>query len=955
MSVNRVNVDKHVNDYGFKLKQLCNSCDLAMLNGRAGGDKGIGVSTFCGSKGESTVDYVLCDKYVLKNVMQFDISDHMPYSDHKMLSFSLKAFIFVNNTTQEHGKLYENIDSFTKWKDKKKDSFLSKINEEDVFTKINNMIITLHNNVNKDTVDNVISDLSSILVEAGSEHKGKVGAVRGEKKGSPWYDEECKRDRCRFLELRLIFGNNKTDENRKMMCKQRSKYRQTCRRKKRLYNRTQAEELVSLSKTDPKKFWRVIKGNKKQTDNSDVNFYDHFKKLAKRDTNLSAGGRAEVDQLNGRGDTRVLELDRDITIDELQLAIRELKRDKAAGHDAIVNEFIINAPLVVHFLLISIFNSMLFLEYFPEIWCIGSIIPIFKSGDKGEATNYRGITLLSIVGKLFTKIMNTRLNEWAERERILTEAQFGFRKERGTTDCLFILQGLIENMLGKGNKLFAVFIDYEKAFDYLDRGAIWAKLIKGGVSSKCIRIFQSLYDKMKLEVRKNTESGVFESNAGILQGESTSPIFFSFFVNDLESDFNVDEVGVMVYDILLKLLMYADDMVIFSKTKKGLQEALDNLDVYCRKWDISVNTRKTKVVVFRKGGRLNNDYTWYFRNELIEVVSTFKYLGLHFSSTGTFSFNFSETVSTARRALFGLKKLLTTNTEILPKMQLDLFNTMVKPILLYGCEIWGFCRADPIERFYLSFLKSILCVKTSTPNSFVYGELGVYPLTLERNYRILKYWFKILRSNDTSFLKKMYNDMLLFDVLHPDKVTWVTLFKNMLYRHGFGYVWMNQSVVCEHSFLIEFKQRMYDIHLQEWETELNMTSNFRIYKQIKNRFYFEEYLGIVNKSFRIAITKIRLSSHLFYIERGRWSRPIVAAIDRTCTLCNTIEDEYHCLIECPRFINERKGCLPLVLKNRPSMFSFINFLKCSDKMMLNKLGLLCFKVMKEYKNKYLLV
>ena len=167
--------------------------------------------------------------------------------------------------------------------------------------------------------------------------------------------------------------------------------------------------------------------------------------------------------------------------------------------------------------------------------------------------------------------------------------------------------------------------------------------------------------------------------------------------------------------------------------------------------------------------------------------------------------------------------------------------------------------------------------------------------------------------------------MLLFDVLHPDKVTWVTLFRNMLYRHGFGYVWMNQSVVCEHSFLIEFKQRMYDIHLQEWETELNMTSNFRIYKHIKNRFYFEEYLGIVNKSFRIAITKIRLSSHLFYIERGRWSRPIVAAIDRTCTLCNIIEDAYHCLIECPRFINERKGCLPLALKNRPSMFSFINF------------------------------
>lgn len=954
MSVKRVNSDPNVNDYGSKLIQLCTSCDLAVLNGRAGRDKGKGMTTFCGPRGESTVDFVLCDKYVLKNVLEFDISDHVSYSDHKMLSFTVKCFISNNIEKDKNIDVHNKSSCFTKWREDKKDEFIDKINGEEVKVQLEELITNLNTIPSREALDNVVNELSNILVNAGADHKRKVSNVKGTMKGSIWYDDECKLERDNFETLRKKYIENKTDANRTEMCKQRSKYRHTCRKKRRSHNRKEAEQLVTLSKTNSKKFWRTIKGDNKKVDNIDIDFHEHFKNLAKKDTPLSELGRAEVQNLFDRGDLTVDDLDREITKEELEKAIKELKRDKAAGHDDIVNEFIINASATVKSLFMSIFNTILSLEYFPDKWCVGSIVPIFKSGNKSETNNYRGITLLSVVGKLFTKIMNTRLNSWAEREQHLTEAQFGFRQGRGTTDCLFILQGMVEKMLGDGNNLFAAFIDYEKAFDYLNRGAIWAKLIKGGLSSKCIRIFQSMYEKMKLEVRNSAGSGFFESSTGILQGEITSPIFFSFYVNDLESYFDEASVGIWTFDILLKLLMYADDMVIFSKTKEGLQEGIHNLDSYCKKWGISVNTRKTKVVVFKKGGRINNDYQWDYRGQQLEVVSIFKYLGLYFSATGTFSVNFTETVNTARRALFGLKKIFSKNVEIVAKMQLDLFNSMVLPILFYGCEVWGFSRADPIERFYLSFLKSLLCVKSSTPNCFVYGELGVYPLILERKYRIVKFWLKILRSNDESFLKKMYMDMILSYNVHPQRVSWVKLLRNMLFQYGFGYVWLNQNVFSETSFLKEFRQRIHDTHLQEWHTELGLTSNFRLYKHIKQIFKFEDYLHIYNRTFRIAITKIRLSSHLFFIERGRWNRPKIEANDRKCTVCDIREDEYHCLIECPRFMNERKGCLPVSLRHRPSMYEFINVLKCSDKDTYNTLGLLCFKVMKEYK-KYLLI
>ena len=187
---------------------------------------------------------------------------------------------------------------------------------------------------------------------------------------------------------------------------------------------------------------------------------------------------------------------------------------------------------------------------------------------------------------------------------------------------------------------------------------------------------------------------------------------------------------------------------------------------------------------------------------------------------------------------------------------------------MYGCEIWGFDRADPLERFYLAFLKSILGVKKSTPNCFVYGELGVFPLIIERKVRILKYWLKILKSDETSYLKKMYLDMLVTNENNPEQISWVYNLKQLLFELGFGYVWINQGVKRETSFLNQIKKRLRDVYLQQWHSEKMATSSSRLFKHIKSTFNFENYLHISNKSFRNALTKVRLSSHSFLLKEA---------------------------------------------------------------------------------------
>ena len=142
------------------------------------------------------------------------------------------------------------------------------------------------------------------------------------------------------------------------------------------------------------------------------------------------------------------------------------------------------------------------------------------------------------------------------------------------------------------------------------------------------------------------------------------------------------------------------------------------------------------------------------------------------------------------------------------------------------------------------------------------------------------------------------------------------------------------------------------MYIQEWNDRVSNTTDGRLYKMIKDTFEFENYLHLP-KHLRNAISKIRMSSHIFFIERGRWLN--IKREDRKCEICQTIEDEYHLFIECPRFRNEIKMYLPNYLKDRPSMFNFIKFLKSKEEAQQKLLGYMSYKLQKEYNKEILLI
>ena len=168
-------------------------------------------------------------------------------------------------------------------------------------------------------------------------------------------------------------------------------------------------------------------------------------------------------------------LDRDISALEIEYVMKSLRNRKASGSDGIAGELIKyggNGMIMLKELFQLIWDS----EYIPERWGEGMIISLFKKGDREDPGNYRGITLLNVVGKLFNKVLNYRLLQWLEEHNKLSESQAGFRFDRSCVDNIFILNEVIQGRLQEGKKTFCFFLDIKKAYDTVWRDGLWYKM-----------------------------------------------------------------------------------------------------------------------------------------------------------------------------------------------------------------------------------------------------------------------------------------------------------------------------------------------------------------------------------------------------------------------------------------------------------------------------------------------
>ena len=186
-------------------------------------------------------------------------------------------------------------------------------------------------------------------------------------------------------------------------------------------------------------------------------------------------------------------------------------------------------------ILLKLFNSILIQNGKTPDWYKSILILIHKKGSKTEPLNYRGISLLSCVSKLFTAILNKRLMNYVEENNILSKSQLGFVPGNRTSDAHIILHNIIQEYCHKkGKKVYSCFVDFSKAFDNISREILFEKLLKHGITGNFYNVLKNMYfnDQTKIKVGDHLTETIFP-NQGVRQGCILSPLLFNIYLADL--------------------------------------------------------------------------------------------------------------------------------------------------------------------------------------------------------------------------------------------------------------------------------------------------------------------------------------------------------------------------------------------------------------------------------------
>ncbi len=865
---------------------------------------------------------------LLCNIDFFHVHPPNDHSIHCLLSTVLSTgapFKVIGSTNLpkklEHSAKYQ-------WKDGDDAKFCQALCAHDIQAKITNFGPISDVNEGVCTLNTILYEAAS---KAGIRHStGKHGSRNPKVEHKNWYDVNC---HVLKRELSSIASKLRMNPYNKQLLAfyqaKRKFYKKLVNKKKCSFKQGILNQMDSLEKKNPREFWALFDKLKSlnkhkqspQSDISDSRWVEHFTKLLNgAQQNSVSSSNDSVDNFIEQNMDKIFnELNYSIKESEISRAISGLKKKKSSGIDMILNEMLKAGHTQILQPLGVLLNHILTFSSFPDSWRINFLLPIHKKGDCLIPSNYRGIAISSNLCKLFCSILNNRLSLFAESNKLIPSSQIGFRKKMRTADHIMTLKSIIDKYVNKLSKnyLFCCFVDFRAAFDSVPRKCLLYKLIKLGVGGNFLNVLKSIYIDVKYRVKISQDriSNVdISSNVGVKQGCVLSPLLFSLYTSDLPSYFN-DCDPVTLHDAEISCLLFADDLVIISKTKSGLQSALDNLSSYCREWGLTVNLEKTKVLIFNKGGKLLNKHPFHLDGVKLDIVTNYCYLGILFTASGSFKMACERLTLLASRAAFKLKSFDTRNNIVLAYR---LFNHLVTPILSYCCEIWcplltctappeklyDMCHNLPNEKVLLLYGKYLLGVNRRTTNSAVRGELGQYPLALQFLAQSIKYWLRISSDDmSSSLVNKAYIECNK-NLSKTSLCNWAKCIRQLLIQCNLENVWVNQGSTKPRKIANVVRVELKNMYENTWFSIINdetKSPKLRSYKLFKNKFLLENYLiSTTNLAHRRAFTKLRLSAHRLAIETGRYTVPKTPVDQRTCCICNEnkIESEIHFLCDC---------------------------------------------------------
>ena len=923
----RLSIDKKVNAHGKKLIDLCKISGFEIQNGRIADNSN--VFTCFRYNGQSCVDYLLSNREHSHLITDFKVQPRTVDSDHCALTFSLPRKDILESGTHNLSQDNKQENTRYKWDQSRCSNYHTNLSKPESMSRADDFICSIgsHDLKHEQVIDGFYDFIMPPIKDSFRLIKNNTTPKFP---ANDWFDQECKSLKRKVNDLlKNDPWNIEADDLKK-------EYHRISQSKKRRSKRGVAFKAHDLKANKPQDFWNFWKSHTKKKGNNDPDinleqftaFYENVQK-----NHLTANDPNYNHELMGKIEKLISEIDMDkeintyidnpvfdalngpITIEEIQNVLKITKNKKVAGSDGLVTEFFKYANGHMDGPLSALFNFILNSGEYPDQWSEGLINPIHKKKSKTDPENYRKITVLPALGKLFDTILNVRLTSIKEFMQSFDRLQFGFKEKHGSVDNAFILDSIIDINKARGRPTYVCYIDLKSAFDMIIRAALLWKLRRQGIKGKFFAVLSSMFKKARSTVKWAGKLGEsFDNLCGVLQGGVTSPQLFKIFIEDLVNYLD-KSCGIQINTETICHLLLADDLALISETRSGLQRLLNGFSDFCKQWHLVVNMDKTKVSVFNKNLALKTQTDNIFYNgELVNETENYVYVGVNFStSRDRFAAHLENKVDSANRAIFSAMSLARNacGGELSALTHLHIFDTQIRPILEYASPVWFTNKPiDSLEKVQLKFLRRALGVGRTTPNLALYGDTNKLPLLVRQRYMFLKYWARLTQMPEGSVLSNIYAEHRKLDTPYMKKV------KSTL--TAAGVLPDNLPIVSKKDtpfFLRHMRHNFEFLYKENWLTEINNSAKnpmLRLYKTFKKSFKLESYIKLIpDRKIQKCISQFRLSSHCLRIHTGRHERDKAGkntpADKRFCLNCKSgkIDDEIHLLTNCKIHNTER--------------------------------------------------
>ena len=604
------------------------------------------------------------------------------------------------------------------------------------------------------------------------------------------------------------------------------------------------------------------------------------------------------------GDTHVPELDGEISMDEISKATNRLK-EKSSG-DGWSKGMVTNLPACILYALQILYNAILSNHCYPTRWRTTLVNEIFKNkGNSAEEKNYRGISLVALLSKVYDIILCNRFTKWFKPD----DGQTAYQNGKSSADHVFLTRCMVQQCKRLKEKLFIVAFDFDGAFDRVSRSLLIRKLIRFGAGVTFVACVASMYMCTDNIIFRNREYVMFKLFSGIKQGLPLSPMLFIFYINDMFEVFRTAH-GRCIDNVfkIIHLLIHADDLTLFAIDRDSVISKLETLRKYCDLNYIIPQVLKCKFLTIN--GNADDNIELPFGDSWLEKVNELELLGSHICDSGSLV---DELELHMKKRYFSCIKFYNfcRENQLAPlSVRLKSLRACVMSSILHNCEAFGHLLPKKFETLYNKLIRSALQVRSNTPSLILYIESGLLPVRAIVEARQYKFFQRFDSSLEPGAERKLVFAKLLED---PTKYL----------KH---YISLNDAYPDHRD--------IYTRYLDEVKRKIRSYAakgkpKYQAYLRVNPDLEPSPFLQCMHPLTR-DIIRFRVGSHNLPIETGRWCQK--KREERLCTECDAVGDDLHYVYNCSLVLRD-----DLKLENdigriwtHPDIFTLIRRLKAID-------------------------